>query len=77
MLKLSRLVHLLIGGAVPLLALWGWGYPGVGWSFGFVVAMWGRELATRWTGGWHPWGDVVDQVAWTVGWSAGAMIAIA
>jgi len=65
-----------IGVAVPVLAGHWWGYAGVGFSPLFLGAMWFRELLTPWTGGWHPHGDVLDFVAWVLGWSVGALVMV-
>lgn len=76
----GRVTHLLGGVLVPIAASQLWGYEGLGISGVFVVAAFGWEAASvqlgkrfKWP---HKFGDVIDLIAFVVGWCAGAVIGL-
>jgi hypothetical protein len=79
---MGRFIHAWIGFVLPIAAHALWGYPGIGWAS--VVVLVGAvawELATpvlaRWWRWSWPFGDVIDLIAFVVGWLVAAVVCVA
>lgn len=68
LLRWSRLLHASVAFGVTVAGSHFWGDTGCAFSgAGAIVGGFGWEIANRFTGGWHPFGDVVDFFAFVIG----------
>lgn len=77
LVTIGRLSHFVIACVVPISACGAWGYEGLGLGLAIVltVAVW-WELGSRWMGWPHPWGDVIDLLAFVAGALAGGSLGL-
>lgn len=73
----GRLQHLTFAWALTVTG-GAFGYAGLGLALGLVVIFWLWEALTPviWRRAWHPWGDVIDFLAFEVGQLLGAVVVL-